>query len=106
LKAGSRGFASKGELFAFFGESLGPSWADAYGREITSRGIKLTDLFDQVRGPVAAYAAMGYMGQYLVVVPETSLVGVRQIARKEGHDFAVDDYATFAADVLTLSEAL
>jgi len=98
--------AGKGELFAFFGESLGPAWADMYGREITSRGIKLTDLFDQVRGPVAAYAAMGYMGQYLVVVPETSLVGVRQIARKEGHDFAVDDYATFAADLLNLSKAL
>ena len=106
LKAGSRGFAGKGELFAFFGESLGPRWADAYGREITSRGIKLTDLFDQVRGPVAAYAAMGYMGQYLVVVPETSLVGVRQIVCKEGHDFAMDDYATFAADLLNLSKAL
>lgn len=36
----------------------------------------------------------------------TSLVGVRQIARKEGHDFAVDDYARFAADLLTLSKAL
>lgn len=87
-------------------QRLGPRWADTYGREITSRGIKLTDLLDQVRGPVAAYAATGYMGQYLVVVPETSLVGVRQIARKEGHDFAVDDYAMFAADVLTLSKAL
>ncbi len=106
LKAGTRRFASKGELFAFFGDSLGPSWADAYGREITSRGIKLTDLFDQVRGPVVAYAAMGYMGQYLVVVPETSLVGVRQIARREAHDFAVDDFATFAADLLALSKAL
>ena len=36
----------------------------------------------------------------------TSLVGVRQIARREAHDFAVDDYATFAADLLALSKAL
>ncbi len=106
LKAGSRTFASKTALFAFFAESLGPAWADRYGMEITSRGIKLGELFEQERGPVAAYAAMGYMGQYLVVVPETSLVAVRQIVRRDGHDAAVDDYQGFAADVLALSSTL
>src|SRR2546427_8202057 len=35
-----------------------------------SRGLKLSDIFDIQRGPTVAYAANGYLGQHLVIVPQ------------------------------------
>lgn len=106
LAAAGRTFDSKAELFALLAEQLGPDWPQQYGEHITRRGLKLADLFDVQRGPLAAYAANGYLGQHLVIVPEQRLVAVRLIHRRDDHAAPLDDYATFPADVLRLAEAL
>jgi len=60
-------------------------------------------------GPIVAYGAEGYLGQYIVVVPGAQLVAVRQIA---GRDDWPDDkpwpYGDegFVAHVLELARAL
>lgn len=99
-------FESKTALIAFLAERLGPGWPQRYASEITGRGLKLSDIFDIDRGPVVAYAANGYLGQHLVIVPEKGLVAVRQIHRRESHSAPLDDYATFPLDVLRLAKTL
>lgn len=106
LAADGRSFNSKTELLAFLADQLGPNWPQQYSEQITGRGLKLTDLFDVQRGPIAAYAANGYLGQHLVIVPEQKLVAVRLIHRRDDHAAPLDDYATFPADVLRLAETL
>ncbi|MDR7193583.1 serine hydrolase domain-containing protein [Luteimonas terrae] len=106
VAATGRTFTSKGELIDFLSQRLGPAWGDRYGAEITRRGIRLTDLFAQERGPTQAYSANGYLGQYLVIVPTQDIVAVRQIHRRETHAFPDDDYADFVSDVLRLAEVI
>ena len=101
-----RTFESKAALIGFFADRMGNAWSQRYGEEILSRGLKLSDMFDVTRGPVKAFAANGYLGQHLVIVPEKRLVAVRQIARREDHQSPRDDYAAFPADVLRLADTL
>ena len=63
-------------------------------------------MFTQARGPVRAYAANGYLGQHLVIVPAQDIVAVRLIHRREMHAFPGDDYADFVSDVLRLADAV
>jgi len=106
LAADGQVFDSKSALISFLAERLGPSWQQRYAAEITGRGLKLGDIFDIDRGPVAAYAANGYLGQHLVIVPDKGVVAVRQIQRRESHSAPLDDYAAFPMDVLRLAETL
>lgn len=106
LSAEGKTFNDKSELTAFLAQKLGPSWPQQYGTEITGRGIRLVDIFELERGPVKAYAANGYLGQHLVVVPEKNLVAVRLVHRKQSHASPLDDYAAFPADVLRLAQTL
>lgn len=101
-----RTFDSKDALIAALAEQLGPEWPQRYGSEVTGRGLKLADLYDTARGPVVGYAANGYMGQYLLVIPEQRVVAVRLIHRRDTHIAPRDDYSGFFADVLQLAQAL
>lgn len=47
--------------------------------------LEPTDLFNVQRGPTAAFAANGCLGQHLVMVPEQRLVAVRLIHRRDTH---------------------
>lgn len=101
-----RTFHSKNALIAALAEALGPEWPQRYGTEITGRGLKLADLYDIARGPVVGYAANGYLGQYLLVIPEQRVVAVRLIHRRDTHVAPRDDYSGFFADILQLAQAL
>ena len=106
LATEGRLFDSKAALISFLAERLGPAWPQRYAAEISGRGLKLSDVFDIDRGPVAAYAANGYLGQHLVIVPGKGVVAVRQIHRRDSHSAPLDDYAAFPMDVLRLAETL
>lgn len=99
-------FASKAELIGLLAERLGPEWPQQYGTEITGRGIALADLFTEERGPVLAFAANGYLGQHLLIVPGKRVVAVRQINRHATHASPLHDYSGFPADVLRLAATL
>ncbi|WP_133000967.1 serine hydrolase domain-containing protein [Luteimonas arsenica] len=89
-------------------EALGEDYGLRYTNEVAARGLKRADLFDEARGPVVAYEANGYLGQYIVVVPEQRVVAVRQIRSREdeGTHPPDSDYARFSRDVVTLAQAL
>ena len=101
-----RTFDSRGQLIAFLTERLGADGPQRYASQIAARGLKLADLYDITRGPVVGFAANGYLGQYLMIVPEQLVVAVRLIHQRESHHAPQDDYASFFADVLQLARAL
>lgn len=101
-----RRFDSRNAVLEAMAAALGPGGNDVYGREIRQRGLSIDDLFENRRGPAAAYLADGYLGQYIVVVPEKRLVAVRQIRRRDDHRSPQDNYGAFSADVIALAGAL
>ncbi|MGH8079060.1 MAG: serine hydrolase domain-containing protein [Lysobacter sp.] len=101
-----RRFDGRDAIFEVLAATLGAQWNDLYGREIIQRGIALADIFDYRSGPIVAYYADGYLGQYIVVVPEQRLVAVRQIRRREDHRNPQDSYADFGRDVAVLATML
>jgi hypothetical protein len=59
-------------------------------------------------GPVVAWYAEGYLGQYIVIVPDSRLVAVRQIRRPEDFDDGApydNGYEDFVEHVVALSRA-
>lgn len=88
--------------------ALGDDYGMRYRQDITARGLKRTDLFDEAMGPVVAFEANGYLGQYIVVVPEQRVVAVRQIRSREAEGSHPPDsgYPRFSRDVIALAQAL
>lgn len=87
--------------------ALGDGYGESYMQEVVARGLKRQDLFDEAQGPVVAYEANGYLGQYLVVVPDQRLVAVRQIRSREAQGTHPPDsaYPTFSRDIIALAKA-
>jgi CubicO group peptidase (beta-lactamase class C family) len=101
-----RRFDSRDAVLEAIAAALGPDWNEVYGREIRQRGLGFDALFDNRRGPVAAYRADGYLGQYIVLVPDKDVVAVRQIRRRDDHRAPQDNYGAFAADIIALADRL
>lgn len=106
LSAAGKTFASRGEVLSYVGDKIGPKWNERYGPEIIGKGVKLSELFDLERGPIEGYAANGYLGQFLLIVPGKDIVAVRQIRRTKDHVWPRDDYQDFFRDVIKLAETL
>lgn len=94
------------ELHEALRAALGDDWAARYQDGVVAHGLRRADLFEETEGPVVAYAANGYLGQFIVVVPDKRLVAVRQIRSRESHRSPRDDYAAFQRDVIALADLL
>ena len=93
-------------LAAALETALGPDWRGRWQRQVVATsGIGPYRAFHWEAGPTSAYEAQGYLGQYIVVIPATDLVGVRQI--KERDDYAPgDSFDDFTDAMLKFSAAL
>ena len=56
---------------------------------------------DENSEPIA-YGGNGYLGQYLLIVPEYALVAVRQVAQSDDYDPETDGFREFTSLVLKL----
>src|SRR5699024_4900012 len=63
--------------------SLGEDYVEPWVEQVRERGLDSRKVFNVENGPVVAYRADGYLGQYIVVVPDQRLVAVRQIQSRE-----------------------
>jgi CubicO group peptidase (beta-lactamase class C family) len=101
-----RDFADEDALYAALAAAWGADWRDTWATElIQPHGIGPWRPFHPEKGPVEAYEANGWRGQYIVIVPKASLVAVRQIESRDEHR-ETDDYADFTRHVLSLASAL
>lgn len=81
-------------------ELFGSEWRIIRNKTFRTKGFE--NIFKKEYGPIAGYYAEGYLGQYLVVIPEANLVAVRQIKRKESYNSATDGFQNFRLRVLNL----
>lgn len=79
---------------------FGSEWRIIRNKTFRTKGFE--NIFKKEYGPIAGYYAEGYLGQYLVVIPEANLVAVRQIKRKESYNSATDGFQNFRLRVLNL----
>lgn len=100
-----KAFADRSALLEAVSAALGPDAMNTWGREVASRGLGLGKVFNIEMGPYVAYNANGYLGQFIVIVPQARLVAVRQIESRE--DFKESDgYDDFVQRTLALAQAL
>ncbi|HJR73112.1 MAG TPA: serine hydrolase [Luteimonas sp.] len=98
-------FADRTALLEAVSAALGANAMETWGREVASRGLGLGRVFNIEMGPYVAYNANGYLGQFIVIVPQARLVAVRQIQSRE--DFkGSDGYDDFIQRTLALAQAL
>lgn len=78
--------------------ALGPEWQGVLA-DASRRGVELAT-WD--RGEIIGYQANGYLGQYLVILPQDDLVAVRLICRSPTYDPATDGFEDFTTSVQAL----
>ena len=95
-------------LMAGLSERLGEDVSRIRDELVGEHRIGPYRLFKIERGPVAAYEAQGYLGQYIVVVPAAGLVAVRQIEAPAGDEPPpeTDGYGDFTERVIELAVAM
>lgn len=81
-------------------ELLGNDWTDIRNGYFKPAGFD--QIFHYEYGEIKAWYADGYLGQFIVVVPETGIVAVRQIANFDGFDFGKDNFTHFRNLILEL----
>lgn len=100
-----RTFTQPSELRPAFTQALGAE-LPTLAKDINAHGRGMDDLIEDRSGPIVAYEANGYLGQYIVVVPKAHLVAVRQIEADPSYDgegpwpYGYDD---FTARVIALA---
>jgi CubicO group peptidase (beta-lactamase class C family) len=78
----ARRFKDGSEVRVALRDTLGPDLA-SLAAEINARQLSIDNLLvARGSGPVVAYEALGYHGQYIVIVPKARLVAVRQIGAR------------------------
>ena len=101
-----KSFGDEEALYRALAECWGAGWRDIWASElIKPHGIGPWRPFHPEKGPVEAYEANGWRGQYIVIVPKAALVAVRQIESRDDHR-ETDDYDDFTRQVLSLAAAL
>lgn len=66
----------------------------------------MTELFTWEVSDIEAYYASGFLGQFLVVVPEADVVAVRQVAQKPTFNHQTDTFANFPRIIWEATKAL
>ncbi|WP_057884221.1 serine hydrolase domain-containing protein [Tsuneonella troitsensis] len=98
-------FDDRDSLMSELRERLGPTHGASWGQAMNRSGATPETLFDTESGPVVAFSARGYLGQYIIVVPHADLVVVRQYRWRQDAPPA-DNFPTITQDVLDLGAAL
>lgn len=83
-------YSDRDEVTQALTETFGPNWQSVVMPELAPHG--LPPARPQATDEIVAWYGEGYLGQFLVVVPETGIVGVRMIKPFDGvsteHGFA------------------
>lgn len=100
-----RSFEGQSELIPAIEAALGEGAMETWGKEVMSRGLSPGKIFKIDMGPMVAYAAKGFQGQFIVIVPQARLVAVRLVASTDDWKPS-DGYDDFGKRVIALADAL
>jgi CubicO group peptidase (beta-lactamase class C family) len=80
---------------------FGENWLEIQDQYFKPAGFD--HIFHHEYGDIKAWYADGYLGQYMVVVPDAEIVAVRQIANFDGYNFDRDGFRNFRDLVIDLT---
>jgi CubicO group peptidase (beta-lactamase class C family) len=96
-----RVFARKPEFDEALRQALGDGWVDRY-LAAKAKGAKIAT---RTRSPdIVAYNTIGYLGEFLIVIPGADLVAVRLVDASEHYDEKTDGFDDFFDEVRALVE--
>jgi len=87
-----RTFESRAAYHEALAAALGPQWQDTVDCEVRRPGV---DVAAPQVGEVVGYQTNGYLGRYLVILPEPNIIAVRMIRRSAAYDEATDAFSNF-----------
>jgi len=93
-------FASRPAYHRALTSALGPDWTETMRRELGARGIELAT---PTLGEIVGYQTNGYLGQYLVILPQAGIVAVRMVRRTPEYDPTTDGFPSFIDRVQALA---
>jgi len=82
-------------------DMFGENWSEIRDKYFKPAGFD--QIFHHEYGDIKAWYADGYLGQYVVVVPDAEIVAVRQIANFDGYNFDRDGFSNFRDMVIDLT---
>ena len=82
LNGAAGSYDSLADLHQALGRVLGEDWRDQFAEHVAPHGVSISRR--EASEEIVAWYGDGYLGQYLVVVPETRTVGVRMIRYFDG----------------------
>jgi CubicO group peptidase (beta-lactamase class C family) len=82
LNGATGSYDSLAELYQALERVLGEDWRDQFAEHVAPHGVSISR--QEASEEIVAWYGDGYLGQFLVVVPETRTVGVRMIRYFEG----------------------
>ena len=91
-----------GDRTAAVREIFGTDWQKILSSQ--ELGNKNTTLFKKRMGEVDGYYANGYLGQFLVIVPRSKTVAVRQVKQSKNYDSRTDGFDDFISLVMQLGK--
>lgn len=101
----ARTFTQPGEMRPAITQALGAE-LPALLKDLKAHDRIMEDLVEDRSGPILAYEANGYLGQYIVVVPKAHIVAVRQIESDPSYDGSgpwPNGYDDFTSRVIALA---
>lgn len=98
-------YNSGSALYQELTAALGSDGDETWQTKAVAKGVRMSQVFHLQIGPVVAYEGNGYLGQYLVIVPDADLIGVRQIAPRDDYHSSMS-YEDFRDRMLVLAKAL
>lgn len=93
------------ELARVMAGLLGENWRQQTRTELGARGLSI-GVSD--RGPAVGFEANGYLGQYLLVIPEARLIAVRQIrhGNHSSDDHSFEEFRFMVLELIAPSSTL
>lgn len=82
-------------------EVFGKDWQTIVREQMANKN---TPLFKTVRGEIDGYNANGYLGQFLVIVPKSNLVAVRQVKYSDKYNSETGGFSDFMSLVMQLTK--
>lgn len=90
-----------GDQFTAISEVFGKDWQQIVSSQMANKNMTL---FKKTMGEVDGYNANGYLGQFLVIVPKSNLVAVRQVKQSKDYNFETDGFREFMSLAMQLTK--
>jgi CubicO group peptidase (beta-lactamase class C family) len=96
-----RSMASRSERDTALAQQFGPDWRTRVDQELGDKDLQVARRED---GPIVGYYADGFLGNWLVVLPQQHIVAVRLVRRSDSYNWETDGFDDFLNLAMQLAD--